>query len=158
MGKRGPKKLPTNVLKIRGSRRVEDRPKNEPVPPLGMPKPPVWLKGEGLAEWKRKAPLLYEQGTLTLVDDTIFAAYCRTYELFVKTNKMMQKQKMVIERKNGSKMQNPLLVIMNQALERMAKLAAEFGMSASGRTGINVPKIPTPQQTDSQKWIEQQGA
>lgn len=154
MAKRGPKRKPTKLLKLRGSRRAEERPKNEPIPVEGMPKPPEWLKGEGLAEWRRKAPLLYEQGTLALIDDVILAAYCRSWQLFVEIEKMMQKQKYVISRKNGSKMKNPLAVMRNEALDRMVKYASELGIGASSRSGINLPKPPTEKENTAHSWLQ----
>lgn len=161
MAKRGRKREPTIKLIARGSKRAKyDRPKNEPVPIAGMPSPPEWLQGEGLAEWNRKAPLLYEQGTLALVDDVILAAYCRSWQMFVEIEQMMQKQKLVISRKNGSKMKNPLAAMRNEALDRMVKLASELGIGASSRSGINLPKPKSETENKSQSWIEKhnQGA
>ena len=158
MGKRGPKKTPTNILKLRGSERAKDRPKNEPIPKQGMPQPPEFLGGEALAEWGRKAPLLYEQGTLTLIDDTALAAYCEAYALYVEAldecyDVELGRTRMLVKRANGDEVKNPVLLILNRARSQMIKLAAEFGMTPSGRTGINVPKPKTKKETKAQKWL-----
>ena len=158
MGKRGPKKIPTNILRLRGSRQVENRPKNEPIPKQGMPQPPEFLHGEALAEWGRKATMLYEQGTLTLIDDTALAAYCEVYALYVESVDDCYDAKLgtiikLIKRANGDMVRNPVLMILNQAREQMIKMAAQFGMTPSGRTGINVPKPVTKKETKAQKWV-----
>ena len=154
MAKRGRKREPTIKLIARGSKRAKyDRPKNEPIPVQGMPDPPKWLKGEGLAEWKRKAPLLYQQGTLSLIDDMLLAAYCRTYQLFREAEKKLTKQKLILKRKNGSDMKNPLVVIMNEALDRPTKIGTELGIGASSRSGINLPKSKSEKEDIAKDWL-----
>ena len=160
MGKRGPKKTPTNILRLRGSRRADDRPKNEPQPRRGMPEPPDYLQGEALAEWHRKAELLYEQGTLTLVDDTILAAYCLAYELMLVALEECRKEgqdklKIITKTVNCNTIQFPALGVYRTALKDMIKFAAELGMTPSGRTGINVPD-KVERRTSAQKWLAKQ--
>jgi len=161
MGKRGPKKTPTNILKLRGSRRAEDRPKNQPKPKQGMPKPPDFLQGKALEEWYRKAQMLYEQGTLTLIDDTALGAYCLAYGLMCEAlelcqNKKTGKMNLIAKTVNGNFVQYPALGIYRTALRDMMKFAAEFGMTPTGRTGINIPEKQTKKQTSAQKWLAKQ--
>lgn len=156
MGKRGPKKLPTNILILRGSRRVEDRPKNEPKPRQGMPNPPEILKGEALDEWNRKAPLLYEQGTLTLIDNSALAAYCISWALMCAALKLCEEDKLIETAKNGSPKKSPIVSILRGAYNDMVRLAAEFGMTPSGRANINVPIEHKDKLTEAQQWIAKQ--
>jgi P27 family predicted phage terminase small subunit len=161
MGKRGPKKTPTNILKIRGSSLVKDRPKNEPIPVAGMPEPPEWVQGEALAEWNRKAPLLYEQGTLTLVDGNALGAYCVAHEIVYQAlegcrNKKTGKLGLIQKTTNGNITQSCLMALVKTGLRDMNRFAAELGMTAVGRTGINVPKPKTKRESKSQRWIAKQ--
>ncbi|HUX80263.1 MAG TPA: phage terminase small subunit P27 family [Alphaproteobacteria bacterium] len=161
MGKRGPKRTLTHILEQRGSPRAKDRAKNEPKPKLGMPKPPEFLQGKALEEWYRKAQLLYDQGTLTLIDDTALGAYCLAYGLMCEALEICQNQetgkmKLIQETVNGNFVQYPALGIYRTALRDMVKFAAEFGMTPTGRTGINVPQQQTEKQTSAQKWLAKQ--
>ena len=163
MGKRGPKKTPTVILKLRGSSLVKDRPKNEPVPVTGMPKPPEWVMGEALKEWNRKAPLLYEQGTLTLVDGNSLGAYCIAHEIVHQAleairNKKTEKLGLIAKTTNGNITQSCLIALVKTGLRDMNRFAAELGMTAVGRTGINVPKHETVRENRAKRWNSKQGA
>jgi len=163
MGKRGPKKTPTNILKMRGSRLVETRPKNEPVPVKGIPEPPEFLRAVPLAmeEWYRKVKLLSEQGTLGLIDDTMLGAYCLHYAIYCNTIEQVISEKqntfnLLIKTKNENVIQSPIVGIMHRELMIIRQLAAEFGMTPSARSSINVTESPGKQKTQSQKWLEKQ--
>ena len=163
MGKRGPKKTPTNILRMRGSRLVETRPKNEPVPVKGIPDPPEYIRTFPVAmeEWYRKIKLLSDQGTIALIDDTMLGLYCLQYALLCDATKKVQiKDKegfdLLTETKNKNIIQSPILSIINQATLKIERLAAEFGMSPSARSSINVTESPSKQKTQSQKWLEKQ--
>jgi P27 family predicted phage terminase small subunit len=161
MGKRGPKKIPTNILKLRGSQRANDRPKNEPKPKQGMPEPPKFLQGNALEEWYRKAQLLYEQGTLTLIDDMALGAYCLAYGLMCEAlelcrNTKTGKMNLIAKTVNGNYVQYPALGIYRTALKDMIRFAADLGMTPSGRTGINVAVVSNKKQTQAEKWLAKQ--
>ena len=44
------------------------------------------------------------------------------------------------ETHNGTLIQNPLVGVANKAFDQVNKLAAEFGLTPSSRTGIDVEK------------------
>ena len=162
MAKRGRKKLPTNILKIRGSRQLEYRPKNEPVPKAGMPKPPKDLDGAALEHWFVVAQMLFEQGTLTLIDATVLAAYCDAYALYQQVKRECRigrdEPVLMLKSKNGNMYLNPMIGLLKSTKNDMCRLAAEFGMSPSGRSSINVPKPKTKEQTKAQKWVDKNRA
>jgi P27 family predicted phage terminase small subunit len=152
----GRKRLPTQILKLRGSKRLYDRPKNEPVPVMKKPKPPKWLKGDAKKVWDDKADLLFEQGTLTLVDDIVFALFCESYASYMKIYNQVSKEGFTIEANNGKQVRHPLAGMLITARDAVNKIASEFGMSASSRSAINLPK-PKPKEVNKAKqWIESQ--
>jgi P27 family predicted phage terminase small subunit len=51
----------------------------------------------------------------------------------------------VIKSPSGFPIQSPYLAIANKAMEQMARLLAEFGMSPSSRTRVSVAPRPQPQ-------------
>ena len=155
--KRGPKRKPTNILKLRGSRQVEYRPKNEPIPKQGMPKPPPDLDGAALEHWFFVAQMLYEQGTLTLIDATVLAAYCDSYALYQQVKRECKigrdEPVLMLKAKTGNMYLNPMIALLKSTKSDMCRLAVEFGMSPTGRSSINVPKPVTKNETKAQKWV-----
>lgn len=137
MGKRGPKRTPTAILKIRGARRASDRPDRHVV--AEMPEPPKRLSGEALDEWNELAPLIFNANMLTLRDRGALARLCkmrvqywncvdfidkygRTYVTTdAQGNKVFRRHAEAIEARN-------LATII-------ARLEAAFGLEPSARAG-----------------------
>jgi P27 family predicted phage terminase small subunit len=127
-----------------------------------MPKPPEWLEGEGLKEWFRWVKLLFDQGTLNLIDANVLGYYCDAHADFLFAKELCKtkggKTSMVIKTTNGNLVTSPAYAIKRHARAEAARLAAELGMSPTGRTEINVPKSTTPKQSKAQKWVAKNGA
>jgi len=156
----GRKRKPDSLLRLTGSKRLYDRPKNQPKPVLGRPKPPAFLKGEARKEWKRKVDLLYKQGTLTLVDDIAFAAYCIFYEILKAAYDACRDEEnknkiQLLDDKNKRKSE---LMILKSTLSEIRGYLAEFGMTPSARSGINLPKNPDDVVGKAQAWLANSGA
>jgi P27 family predicted phage terminase small subunit len=47
----------------------------------GLPKPPSWIKGESLTEWKRIVGPLDKAGLLSTLDRGVLASYCMAWEM-----------------------------------------------------------------------------
>lgn len=136
MGKRGPKPTPTSILKVRGSWRADAR---EGEPECGgSPQPPDWLQGEALAKWNALVPKLERMGVVGEVDGDMLAAYCEAWAEFVEAEKYIRDHGRVAVGEKGSEYQHPMVGIKNKAVERMGRLGAQFGWSASARTGLKV--------------------
>ena len=73
--KRGPKRTPTKMLKLRGSIPQQDR-GGEPEPDIVIPEKPIWLKGKGAKIWKDRIELFFNMGVITVVDGDAFACFC----------------------------------------------------------------------------------
>lgn len=148
MGKRGPKRKPTSQLEAAGRDPKRRRPKNEPKPPSRSkkPKPPPWLSAGGRVEWNRLAQTLYDIGTLTIVDENLFAAYCEAAAQYRQASldlqAMAKEDKIthggVIKTHGGNFIQNPMVGLVNTLRRDMLKLAAEFGLSPASRASIEL--------------------
>lgn len=136
MGKRGPKPTPTRILKVRGSWRADTR-SGEPEC-SGIPKPPEWLEGEALAKWNQLVPKLARMGVIGDVDGDVIAAYCEAWSEFVLARKYIDEHGEIACGEKGGEYQHPMVGIKNKAVERMGRLGAQFGWSASARTGLKV--------------------
>ena len=122
MGKRGPQKKPTAILKLHGSRKVEQR-KNEPKPPAGGPICPVWLTGEPRKVWQRITPKLKRMGVVSTIDGFALARYCLYVALWMnELNKKAGRSELT----------------MNRYANQLNRLEQAFGLTPSARAGLKV--------------------
>ncbi|TKJ32975.1 MAG: hypothetical protein CEE38_21750 [Planctomycetes bacterium B3_Pla] len=146
MAKPGPKKTPTPVLRLRGSRLVKHRKDIEIK--SQRPRCPVWLSTVAKREWRRIVPILGNMGILAEIDREMLALYCEAHAdyleakalvmgVLVKTaEKTVTKTDGTTVKSGGTLIQHPALSIRNQAWKRLKDICAEFGMSPSSRTGL----------------------
>src|SRR2546428_2469776 len=79
MGLRGPKTRSIEEKNARGETRPCRTSTDVPAIPEASIEPPRGLKGEGLAEWQRVAPLLRDAGVLRQTDLSILEDYCSAF-------------------------------------------------------------------------------
>ncbi len=75
MGHRGPAPTPTEILRLRGSKRANRR-TTEPKPERGIPSCPQHLGKTARAEWRRVTKPLDQMGVIAKIDRALLAAYC----------------------------------------------------------------------------------
>jgi P27 family predicted phage terminase small subunit len=139
----GRKPLPTAVKRANGNpgkRRLNSK---EAEPSMARPIPPSHLSEEAEIEWERVSRELAAAGLLSLVDRSALAAYCQAYGRWVQAEAALQKMKneangLVVKTKSGNIIQNPLVGVANKAMADVVRYAAEFGMTPSARSRIEV--------------------
>lgn len=151
---RGPKPKPTGLKLVTGNPGKRAPRKREAKLPPEEPMPPPHLCDEAKVEWGRAMPHLMRCGLMSNIDRAAFAAYCQAYGRWVQAEKALAVMGardqltggIIIKTTGGNAIQNPLVGAANKAMELMLKAAAEFGMTPSARTRINVdiPKDPAP--------------
>lgn len=141
MGKRGPKKAPTEVKIARGTHR-KDRdgdPTLEPKPEqAAAPKPPAHLKASGRAKWSDLAPRLARVGLLSEIDLDALALLCEAFDEKAHCEKVLAKEGEYFTQDNGYVGAHPAISRLHRAIGRIQKLMAAFGMSPSDRSGLRV--------------------
>lgn len=148
MGKRGPRPTPTVALKLRGSKDVGGRRAGEIEPPAGLPEPPQWLNFVEREVWDQTiADLSRMPGLMTFLDRDMLASYCEAWGDFFEARAEIERDGPTCHSDKGGAYQHPAVGRKNSALERIRKLAAEFGMSPASRTSVKV----TPMQADTSK-------
>jgi phage terminase small subunit len=123
MGRRGPPRTPTALLKLRGSWRAKTR-QDEPQPPPGLPVCPDWLNPEEAAEWQRLVALLAASDVVSVLDATELARYCR----------------LLVKWRNYKDPTRPGAVRIAPTL---AQLSAEFGLTPASRARVVTTKKQT---------------
>lgn len=144
----GRKAKPTNLRLIEGNPGKRGINLNEPkAEPVRMA-PPQMLCDDATEEWERISEQLYNMGVLTSADRSALAAYCQCYGRWVKAERAIAKMAeqdtvtrgLMIKTSNGNAIQNPLVGVSNRAMADMVRYAAEFGMTPSARTRIDIEK------------------
>ena len=120
------------------SSRRPERPQGAPVPRL--PICPPHLQGEARKEWTRVGRKLLAFGLVTEVDRSALAIYCQAWARWVEAEQQLAKFGVVLKSPNGYPMQSPYLAIANKAMDQMAKILVEFGMSPSSRSRVTVSR------------------
>ena len=142
MGKPGPPKIPTNVVKLRnnpGKRPInEDEPKfdGEPVPTTKL-----LADNDALAIWNAKSPELIDKGLLTFQDSTAFSAYCL---LCAMRDRLWQKIQDYGEEKA---IKRGFMKAFLATDVRVDRWSAKFGLTPSDRAGIKAIPREKPQGT-----------
>ncbi len=120
------------------SSRRPDRPKDGPV--TRLPPCPPHITGEARKEWSRTGKKLVAFGLVTDIDRSALAIYCQAWGRWVEAEEQLTKFGTVIKSPNGYPIQSPYLAIANKAMDQMAKILVEFGMSPSSRSRVTVKR------------------
>lgn len=137
----GRKPKPTALKIITGNPGQRPLPKNEPVViDESMPLPPAHLSELAIEEWGRVSQSLYDCSILTVIDRAALGAYCQAYARWAEAEiELAVDGELVVKNPtSGAVAQNPLVGIAAKAATDMVKFAAEFGMTPSARSRVEV--------------------
>lgn len=142
MGKRGPTPTPTNVLKMRGSWRGEER-QNEPQPVIESVTMPRYLKGRERGIWQYIAPKLLEVRVFSKLDRSALARYCQLEAKFRETMDFLEKNgdTYPVRDKDDNVVSMrlfPQTLLMLKLCDQLGKLESHFGLTPASRTRIEV--------------------
>jgi P27 family predicted phage terminase small subunit len=132
------------MLKLRGSKRVtKEREASEPTAPAGTPDRPDWLDADARKAWDELVPMLEAMGVLTRVDGNALARYCRLWSRWRKAEAFIDERGEMYPLKDDAGkvkcfQQWPQVAIAHRLALQLTKLEAEFGMTPSARTRIQL--------------------
>ena len=155
MGQRGPRPTPTPILKLRGSRELESR-RDEPIPDVGRPIRPSWVKGRARKVWEEITPKLARMGVLTKIDRLALARYCDTWAMWHECREFIAKHGSMypIKGKDGKPKyfgQYPVVAQLHKHAEVLRRLEVEFGLTPAARTRI---KVEAPKDADRDPFAD----
>ncbi len=139
---RGRTPLPTAIKKIKGNPGKRKLNKKEPKPNIEIPECPSHITGLAKQEWDRVTVHLQKMGVISQIDRAVLSAYCTAYKDYVEAEQKIKKEGEVIFYDSGSAAQNPRVGIKNKAMEKLIRIAAEFGMTPSSRSRLEVDSLP----------------
>ena len=147
MGK-GRKKTPTKIKELRGTKRSDRVLENQMVVAVGekIPSPPKWLSEIGKQEWKKVCCELFGKQMLHHIDLRLIESYCNSIALHIETEMLLREKGRIQAFKNSDGTLKhtqavPYQKIANDALDRALKIATQFGLTPSSRSGISTPTI-----------------
>lgn len=144
MGKRGPPRTPTNILKMRGSWRAKER-TDEPKPEIPSDIAcPEWVPEDGKRLWDEVVPPLFHAGLMTSVDVLGLARYCEAFHQYLACVRFLERKgtahPITDERGRVIAVRAfPQLAQRNALADQMQRLEREFGMTPAARANLARP-------------------
>ena len=143
MPTRGPKPRPTGLKVISGNPGKRPLNKAEPKPKSLLGDAPAHLSKDAVEEWGRVSGELVSSKIATGLDAQALAAYCQAYGRWAEAERALAKMKndaggLIIKTTSGNLIQNPLVGVANKAMADMVRYAAEFGMTPSARSRVEM--------------------
>ncbi len=141
----GPPKTPTSLRMLRGNPGKQALPRNEPEPKAAKPAMPKGMSKRAQAAWKRLADELLGLGVLTTLDAMALEALCEAYADFIECRELIATHGRTFETetKTGAYVvrARPEVAQLSDAWRRFHAMAAEFGLTPSSRTRIQVKQV-----------------
>lgn len=152
---RGRKPTPTKLKKIKGTLR-KDRVLNDEFNPRTiqeLPAAPDWLPDLAREEWERITKELAAVDMLSGLDLSVLAIYCNEYAVYISMEmEMRRNSRVMVYRDDDGKVKHiqPVghQVIANRAMQKMLKIATEFGFTPSSRTRIGTESTRGKEESD----------
>ena len=160
MGKRGPRPTPSNILKLRGSSLATNkRAQSEVQGPDGTPDCPDWLDDNAKSHWAEIVPMLEGMGVLTRIDGVALSRYCRLWSRWRAAEAFIDKSGDVYTiRDEAGKarylQQFPQVAIAHRLALQLTKLEAEFGMTPSARSRIQLAPKVEDRRSDKSRFFQ----
>ncbi|MCZ2837150.1 phage terminase small subunit P27 family [Modestobacter sp. VKM Ac-2985] len=134
---RPPTPAPLQLLHGRGEGVDSGGRKVKTPPPFRRiaPKPPTWLSREAKAEWRRVVPGLQRLDLLKEEDRAVLSAYCETWSTFVEATRVVQREGLTIDAKQGT-LPHPAVGIARNAGRELRAFANQFGLSPSAELAL----------------------
>jgi P27 family predicted phage terminase small subunit len=145
---KGRKRLPTKDKELRGTLKAERVVKNEMQVSLisYLPDPPEWLTEIGKEEFLKVCNELLNKQMLHHIDMRLIEAYCNAMALHIETEIMLRdKGRVQVYRDENGNVKHsqsvPYQAIADKALDKALKIAIQFGLTPSARSGISQPTL-----------------
>jgi P27 family predicted phage terminase small subunit len=100
------------------------------------------MTAAALAEWNRITHELAAKNVITTVDQAILALYCQAYAQWAYHSEQLEQEEHFLNTPKGYRYINPRIGLINTLGEKLAKYAAELGITPSSRSRIKVTAAP----------------
>ena len=148
----GPPPIPTNLKVMRGNPGKRALNKREPKPALADPAYPDHLDAGAKQEWDRLLPILRTMRVLTEADGILLANLCSALSTQYKAQETMKKTGLLVKRGKEDApwyQVSPLQGLINEQMQIVKGLCAEFGLSPASRARVQT--VAEPEKKD-ERW------
>lgn len=120
---------------------------------METPEPPTHLGRGGKAEWRRVARTLVDMGLLTVLDLTALAAYCASYQRWIKAERTIAKKGETYTSSTGLEKTSPWVRIARDAKADMRIFAAEFGLTPATRSRLSISNLTDDARRKTEEFL-----
>lgn len=138
MGRRGPVPKPTALKILHGENRPSHLNLNEPVPRAAPPVCPDDVTLEVRAVWERVVSELDAMNLARAADTDALRCYCEAVVTHRRASELVGKSALLLRGQKGNLVRNPIIAIQRDAAILVRTFAAEFGLTPSSRSRIEV--------------------
>ena len=139
----GRKPKPTALKILEGNPGCRKLNENEPKPLPVIPDCPKWISGQARKVWEKLAPMLEGMGLLTEADEIALAAICSLYARYKDLEKVIDKKGYTEKNSRSGVKAVPEFAMSRDCLKLLKSFLAEFGLTPSSRSRINLPQPET---------------
>ena len=132
---------PSALKRLQGTDRP-DRERNEPMPTVGVPSAPAWVRGPALELFDALAPELAALGILTTIDGDVLADYCVWRGIMTNALEVIEAEGLTFKTARGYVQQRPEVSIASTAQKHINTLGAKLGLSPADRSRLDVVAAP----------------
>jgi len=100
------------------------------------------LGKEGKALWKKLGPSLIEMGAVSEADWLSLLIMCSDYQELHTINQTLEDEGNVVVSKTGWKVLHPLVLVKDKAINRILRIARDFGLSPLSRQRLSGAAAP----------------
>ena len=135
----GPARVPTVLLKARGSALAGDRAEIEEPEPLDpLADCPDWVSESGHKWWPEIRKTLGSLGLLTRLDSVGVGILLDALAEYLEARALKEEAPMIIINRFGEQVAHPVLKIYDKAFAKLFALTKEFGMTPSARATVGM--------------------
>lgn len=134
----GRRPKPVELRVLEGNPGHRPLPENTPKPRPTKPKKPAWLDALARREWNRACKLLGPLGLLTEIDGAALGVYCQAYSRLKAAEDVIAEHGLTFEDFRSDPKPRPEVLIAEKAMRTIRMMAAEFGMTPSSRSRIEL--------------------
>lgn len=136
MADAGRPRKPTAVKAAQGTLEKSRTSPAEPEWKPGSDKPPPWLSGAALNEWKRLVPLLLGQGLFPASAYSQVAGLCQQWGRWREAEDAMAQDGKVIETASGYQQPSPWIAIGAKAWDNYMTACGRFGLDPANASKV----------------------
>lgn len=151
---RGRKNKPSALKRLNGNPGKRKLNQLEPAFEVAIPEAPDVLEGDALLEWTRVTQELAAKQIITHVDLAILMLYCQNFADWKKHRAVLKNEADFLQTDKGYTYPNPRIGLINTLGEKLAKYAAELGITPSSRTKVKMIGKPPAEPSKKQALAE----